>query len=58
MTKKQMAAEAKRIMECGTPNGQTGNAVWQNNFYMVNGYLMNIQYHNGKLYEIIHYGRC
>ena len=57
MTKKQMAAKAKDIMEHGTFDGRTGNAEWQNNFYKVNGFLVNIQYHNGKLFEIIHYGR-
>ena len=57
MTKKQMAAKAKDIMERGTFDGQTGDAEWQNNFYKVNGFLVNIQYHNGKLYEIIRYGR-
>ena len=55
---RELEAEAEEIMQNGTFNGMNGNTNWQNNFYVVNGYLVNIQYHNGRLYDIINYGRC
>jgi len=33
------------------------NGEWENNFYKVNGFLVNLQYKNGKLAEIINYGK-
>ena len=57
MTKKEKKALAKRILEVGTFKETTGNTVYKNNFYtMPIGNLVNIQYKNGKLYDVINYG--
>lgn len=49
---------AKRILEVGTFKETTGNDVYQNNFYtMPMGNLVNIQYKNGKMFDVINYGR-
>lgn len=49
---------AKRILEVGTFKETTGNAVYTNNFYtMPMGNLVNIQYKNGKMCDVINYGR-
>lgn len=49
---------AKRVLEVGTFEGTTGNDIYQNNFYtMPTGSLVNIQYKNGKMFDVINYGR-
>lgn len=49
---------AKRILEVGTFKETTGNNIYQNNFYtMPMGNLINIQYKNGKMFDVINYGR-
>ena len=49
---------AKRILALGTVKETTGNAIFQNNFYtMPMGNLVNIQYKNGKIVDVINYGR-
>ena len=49
---------AKRILEVGTFKETTGNTIFQNNFYeMPMGNLVNIQYKNGKIVDVINYGR-
>ena len=49
---------AKRILEVGKFEETTGNEVWKNNFYtMPIGNLVNIQYKNGKMFDVINYGR-
>jgi hypothetical protein len=49
---------AKRILEIGTFQETTGSEVYTNNFYtMPMGNLVNIQYKNGKMYDVINYGR-
>jgi hypothetical protein len=49
---------AKRILEIGTFQETTGSEVYKNNFYtMPMGNLVNIQYKNGKMYDVINYGR-
>lgn len=49
---------ARRILEIGAFKETTGNAVYTNNFYtMLMGNLVNIQYKNGKMCDVINYGR-
>ena len=50
---------AARIRKEGQLINQTKshNGTWENNFYTVNGFLVNLQYKNGKLAEIINYGK-
>lgn len=54
-TKRELA---KRILEVATFKETTGDASHQNNFYiMPMGNLVNIQYKNGKMVDVINYGR-
>ena len=55
-SKKERAA---RIQKEGQLINRTKsqNGIWENNFYNVNGFLVNLQYKNGKLAEIINYGK-
>ena len=49
---------AKRILEVATFKETTGNDIYKNNFYMMPmGNLVNIQYKNGKIVDVINYGR-
>lgn len=55
---KQKRELAKIILEVGIFKETTGNGTWKNNFYvMPMGNLVNIQYKNGKMYDVINYGR-
>ena len=49
---------ANKILEVGTFKETTGNDIWQNNFYIMPfGNLVNIQYKNGKMVDVINYGK-
>lgn len=49
---------ANKILEVGTFKETTGNDIWQNNFYIMPfGNLVNIQYKNGKMFDVINYGK-
>jgi len=57
-TMKQIKTQAAEIKANCTFIETTGNETWQNNFYRgVSGMLFNIQYKNGKLFDVICYGR-
>ncbi len=55
---KQKRELAKKILEVGTFKETTGTKVCKNNFYvMPMGELVNIQYKNGKMFDVINYGK-
>ncbi len=54
--KEERAAKIKREGEF-LHQTKSQNGIWENNFYKINGYLVNIQYKNGKLAEIENYGK-
>ena len=58
MTKREKRELVKNILEVGEFKETTGTGIWKNNFYvMTRGNLVNIQYKNGKLFDVINYGR-
>lgn len=49
---------AKKLIDDGQFLNEKGNKTWNNRFYEVqNGCLYNIQYKNGKMFDVICYGR-
>ena len=49
---------AKKLMDNGKLLSENGNGIWNNRFYEGNnGCLYNIQYKNGKMFDVICYGR-
>ena len=57
MTKKQMKADAERLIKEGSFNGESGNETWKHRWYVLNGFLNCISYKNGKLEEVRSYGK-
>ena len=56
MTAKKRALAAKLMAE-NELHSESGNGIWRNCFYNVSGMLYNIQYKNGKMHDVICYGR-
>lgn len=46
---KEMVARAERIEAQGEFVNESGNGIWKNRFFRMNGRLYNVQYKNGKL---------
>lgn len=59
MTKKEQREFVNRVIEVGKFKETIGNKVWKNDFYILpSGSLVKIQYHNGKLVDVINFGKC
>lgn len=56
MTAKKRELAAKLMAE-NEMESESGNQVYRNCFYRVAGMLYNIQYKNGKMYDVICYGK-
>lgn len=55
---KAMKEKAARIIATCEFIGENGNDTWNNRFYRSeNGCLFNVQTKNGKLFDVISYGR-
>lgn len=54
---KNLKVRAEQIAKEGKFIETTGNGIWKNNFYRHNGFLVNVQFKDGKLFDIINYGR-
>lgn len=57
MKKAMLKEKAKQLIETGEFINESGNETWKNCFYKLNGFLFNIQYKNGRLFDVIAYGR-
>lgn len=54
---KNLKARAELIAREGEFIDTTGTGIWRNHFYRHNGFLVNVQHKNGKLFDIINYGK-
>ena len=46
---KELTARAERLEAQGEFVNESGNGIWKNRFFRMNGRLYNVQYKNGKL---------
>jgi len=57
MKKAMIRQKAEQLIATGEFINESGGGIWKNCFYRQNGCLFNIQYKNGRLYDVISYGR-
>ena len=57
MKKAILKQRADRLIETGEFVNESGCGSWNTRFYKLNGFLYGIQYKDGRLYDVISYGR-
>lgn len=55
--KATLKQKANELILNGEFVNESGGGIWMNRFYRLNGFLFNIQYKNGRLFDVITYGR-